>query len=286
MKKARRPLRPAGRSRIGRMGTARLRRVGGVARYYELYELLSGALSDGRIAPGALLPSEPELAATYGLSRTTVRRALERLEAEGRIERRRGSGTYASGLRETQPPRLKLERFFEFLPELARQSSAVVLRFEPVRTPAPIRALHPAIGEQVYELERLRRHAAGPYELGITWIPEQIGRQLEQSMFADKSLLTVLDQQGPHVAVAEQATTAVAADAGAAQHLQVSLGAPLLRFRAVLKDSGGNVRAIHEALIRPDRLRLGASLERIPGMGPTAWRLRGGSGMSGPPESG
>ena len=67
----------------------------GVARYYLLYEYLSGALNDGTIPAGGALPSEPELVTRYKLSRTTVRRALARLEEEGRIIRRRGSGTFA-----------------------------------------------------------------------------------------------------------------------------------------------------------------------------------------------
>ena len=71
----------------------------GVARYYRLYELLSAALQDGTIAPGTALPSEPELCIRHGISRTTVRRALDRLEHEGRIDRRRGSGTYARAQR-------------------------------------------------------------------------------------------------------------------------------------------------------------------------------------------
>ena len=62
----------------------------GVARYYLLYEHLSGALNDGTIPAGAALPSEPDLVIRYKLSRTTVRRALARLEEEGRIVRRRG----------------------------------------------------------------------------------------------------------------------------------------------------------------------------------------------------
>src|SRR3979490_1570693 len=89
----------------------------GVARYYQLYELLSGALSDGTIPAGGALPSEPDLVTRYKLSRTTVRRALARLEGEGRIVRPRGSGTFARQSRE--PPRvyLDLNDFFEDLPE-------------------------------------------------------------------------------------------------------------------------------------------------------------------------
>ena len=61
-------------------------RIGsGVARYYQLYELLSNALNDGSIPAGGTLPSEPQLVARYRVSRTTVRRALARLSICRRV---------------------------------------------------------------------------------------------------------------------------------------------------------------------------------------------------------
>ena len=64
----------------------------GVARYYLLYEHLSGALNDGTIPAGGALPSEPELVTRYKLSRTTVRRAsASRLGAGARSTRPTGS---------------------------------------------------------------------------------------------------------------------------------------------------------------------------------------------------
>src|ERR1700761_7692481 len=67
----------------------------GVTRYLQVYTVLSQALADGDIGAGEALPSEPSLVRQYGVSRTTVRRALARLAAERCIVRRRGSGTFA-----------------------------------------------------------------------------------------------------------------------------------------------------------------------------------------------
>jgi GntR family transcriptional regulator len=70
---------------------------GGVTRYLLLYTRLAQDLTDGLFEQDKPLPSEPQLVARFQVSRTTVRRALARLEKEGRIVRRRGSGTF--GLR-------------------------------------------------------------------------------------------------------------------------------------------------------------------------------------------
>jgi len=57
-------------------------------------EVLQRAILDGTFAPGSRLPSELELIPMLGVSRTTLREALKRLEEQGLIVRRRGLGTY------------------------------------------------------------------------------------------------------------------------------------------------------------------------------------------------
>ena len=57
----------------------------GVTRYFQIYTVLAQALAEAGIAAGEALPSESTLVRTYGVSRTTVRRALARLAAEGSI---------------------------------------------------------------------------------------------------------------------------------------------------------------------------------------------------------
>src|SRR5215471_10257265 len=66
--------------------------------YHQLAERLFGEIRSGRYAPGAKLPSEHELARTFGLGRPTVRQATEALIQRGLLERRRGSGTYVRGV--------------------------------------------------------------------------------------------------------------------------------------------------------------------------------------------
>ena len=65
--------------------------------YFQLSELLEQEIVAGRYEPGVRLPSEPEISRRYGLSRTTIRQALSRLEQEGLIHRRKGQGTFVRG---------------------------------------------------------------------------------------------------------------------------------------------------------------------------------------------
>lgn len=235
----------------------------GVARYYRLYELLSTALKDGTIAPESALPSEPELCAQYGISRTTVRRALDRLQREARIVRRRGSGTYARSQPAAPRFSLELHALPEMLAALESRTTTTMLRFNPAPVPAPLAAIAAEVGPKAYVLERLRHSHGEPLSLTSTYLPEPIGRRLRGAIPRKASILTMLDRIGPPTAAITCSMGAVPADADAARALGVPLGFPLLRVRAVLIDDGGRQRGVLESLCRSDRLRL-KLLERVP----------------------
>src|SRR6202011_4561689 len=61
-----------------------------------LYDALRTEILEGRLRPGARLPSTRDLASQYGLSRGTIVNAFEQLKAEGYVEGSVGSGTYVS----------------------------------------------------------------------------------------------------------------------------------------------------------------------------------------------
>src|SRR4051812_27198193 len=67
--------------------------------YFQLSELLEHEIVSGRWEPGVRLPSELGLCSHFGVSRTTLRQALGRLEQEGLVSRRKGRGTFVDGTR-------------------------------------------------------------------------------------------------------------------------------------------------------------------------------------------
>jgi GntR family histidine utilization transcriptional repressor len=67
-----------------------------VAPYARVMQHLKAELQQGRWPPGALMPSEAELVAQFGVSRMTVNRALRELQAEGLVDRSQGKGTFAA----------------------------------------------------------------------------------------------------------------------------------------------------------------------------------------------
>ncbi len=73
-----------------------LSRASVVPLYFQLQELLKEKIEAGAWSPDELIPSEPELCATYEVSRTVVRQALAILEQDGQIRRVRGRGTFVA----------------------------------------------------------------------------------------------------------------------------------------------------------------------------------------------
>lgn len=71
---------------------------GGQAPYARVKQHLKDRLAAGEWAPGALMPSEAELVAQFGVSRMTVGRAIKELQAEGLVDRVQGVGTFAAAL--------------------------------------------------------------------------------------------------------------------------------------------------------------------------------------------
>ena len=101
----------------------RIDRVSPVPFYFQLAALLEQEIVRHRWQPGERLPSEAELCSHFGLSRTTVRQALARLEQEGMVTRRKGFGTFVA----SASPRIWLlqsqEGFFQ--DEVSRMGRAV-----------------------------------------------------------------------------------------------------------------------------------------------------------------
>jgi GntR family transcriptional regulator len=122
-------------------------------------------------------------------------------------------------------------------------------------------------------IQRVHRFHGTPYAVTTAYVPERIGRKIRRTALERASLLTVLDQQGPRTSKTEYTTSAVAADAIATKRLDVALGAPLLRTRAVLSDTHNQLNAVIESLCRPDRFSVRAALERTRNSN-SQWRLK------------
>jgi GntR family transcriptional regulator len=225
----------------------------GVARYHQLYTALSDAMTNGALAPGDALPSEPKLAVRHGISRTTVRRALARLEKEGRVERKRGSGTYVRGQPRLPLFRVRAERFLHDVRALDTTTTSKLLQFDRVDTPPFVGEVMPDFGPRAVVIRRTRSIDDVPFVIATSHVPEEVGRRLTPRRLGNEVVLLALQRLGVRPASGEQVMTAVAADGFAAKALKVPMGSPLLRVRRIVRDKKGRPVEHQEYLYRPER---------------------------------
>jgi DNA-binding GntR family transcriptional regulator len=95
--------RPKRSSEVGLGGSRKLDRGGTIPLYYQLGEILKAKLDSRTWQPGTLFPSERELEAHFGVSRSVVRPALDLLERDGAIYRYQGSGTFVAPPKRSVP---------------------------------------------------------------------------------------------------------------------------------------------------------------------------------------
>ncbi|MFD9124220.1 GntR family transcriptional regulator [Kitasatospora sp. NPDC059571] len=121
-------------------------------KYWHLRTVLVRTI-DAEFSTGQVLPNERELAARFGVARATLRQALDQLELEGRLVRRRGIGTLIAAPRVGVPVSASEEGW----PSASRNQSWRIVDCTSAPAPAQLAAaLGIAEGETVHTVRRLR----------------------------------------------------------------------------------------------------------------------------------
>ncbi|MGQ5653903.1 GntR family transcriptional regulator, partial [Streptomyces sp. EKR5.2] len=106
--------------------------------YYQLAQQLEAAIEHGALGPGSLLGNEIELAGRLGLSRPTVRQAIQSLVDKGLLVRRRGVGTQVVHSQVKRP--LELSSLYDDLESAGQKPATRVVRNEVVQASAEVAA--------------------------------------------------------------------------------------------------------------------------------------------------
>ena len=213
--------------------------------------------------PGDRLPSEAELATQLGVSRVTVRQALERLWHEGRVTRIWGNGTFVSGPVGTTPAGGYRSTYVDVdtvgsLPGRIRAAGLTpeVTSLAADRVPAEpwVRALLPDSPE-VWRVVRILTIEGVP-GLHITdFVPTTVidsDRELAGLGDTERDLPSIFAAAGTRVVKDEATLAAVIAADHVASGLNLSAGAPVLRARQTSQSDAGKVIACAEVIYNTD----------------------------------
>lgn len=160
--------------------------------YHQIEENLRRLINDGVLQPSDAMPSEPNLGQIYGVSRLTVRRALDELERDGLLSRRHGIGTFIADPKAAQIHPSALS-FTDNMLQTGRVPSSRIISLASLPAPDEVAdQLGLAQGAPVVKLVRLRLADGQPLTLETTFLPEGRVPGLVESGIGDRSLYGLL----------------------------------------------------------------------------------------------
>ena len=220
-------------------------------RYAQLRRRLQEAIKQGILAANASLPPEREIAELTGLSRVTVRTAMQELVDKGLILQRQGSGSF---VRETAPrveqSLLNLTSFTEDMARRGMETSSVWLeRGIVLASPREAEVLELAPGASLARVYRLRVAAGRPLAIERAALPLEI---LPNPLEVETSLYDVLARDGHRPVRAIQRFTAVNLGAEEAGLLEVPPGAAGLSIERTSYLDSGQVVEFTKSIYRGD----------------------------------
>jgi DNA-binding GntR family transcriptional regulator len=200
-----------------------------------------------------LLPPEPVLCAEYGVSRITLRRAVDGLVADGHLVREQGRGTYVTR------PAIRHEYRESFVHRIAGFSSVMSEQGAQVGTKVLTQRVVPVPAAVAVELgldgtaERLRSVDGEPNHVAHSFLPAALYPRAAVEDFSQGSLYEFLRREYQ----ADLAHARIVVDVGTAAPdeadlLRVVAGSPLLVVRTTVRDSEGRPLVHSYSRLRPD----------------------------------
>ena len=239
-----------------------LDRTSPVPLYFQVAQALQAAIEGGVLPPGLRLENEVQLADDLGLSRPTMRRAMDQLVKQGLIIRRRGVGTTVVQPRVRRPR--QLASLYDELEAAGLQPTTRVLSLGLAPAPAEAAAiLAVAAGTPVHTIVRLRLADGRPVARLINYLPSTIPG-LTAGFTTDEleatGLYRLIRAAGVHLHAADEAIGARRATTDEARLLHELPGAAVLTLERTTYDDAGRVVEYGSHLYAAARYRFSLSL--------------------------
>lgn len=232
--------------------------------YLQLYGILRGRMLSGEWEAGAVVPPESELMEAFGVSRITVRAALDQLVHDGLVERHRGRGSF---VREVPlESRSCMTSFTESTLASGRRPTARMVAVRRGTAAAlDLTAAPFAVDEPLVLIERVRLIDDEPAALMRSAIPARLVPGLSEESFADEgreqSLLYVLERRfGLPLDTGEETIVPTAITSPYAEALGLEPGRAVVMKTCAMRDRSGAFALYEEAFWNAPQKQL---LQRI-----------------------
>ncbi len=223
--------------------------------HQQLKKAIMIEIKSGRLKPGEEFPSEKEIMASTGLSRVTVRQALNAIAADGYLDRKRGKGTFV-----TQPKLeanfiAKLESFHSEMKRMGIRPSTRVLRLEIIAgDPYINEILKTAPDQPLVIMERLCLGDDEPAFYQISYLPANRFAGIIHENMKEHSLYQLLNARfGTKVCHVNRRIDAINASTTISEHLNISRYAAVCRVENIAYDQNEKPVEYNFSYYRGDR---------------------------------
>lgn len=207
--------------------------------YFQVAQHLEHAIVSGAIPNGSQFDNEIQLAERLGLSRPTMRRAMEHLVDKGLIVRRRGIGTRVVQPKVRRP--MELTSLYEDLARSGQRPTTKVLDVHVTEADEELAALLACPeASPLLRVDRLRSAGEIPIAKMINYLPETVGT-FEREQLEEHGLYELMRSRGIQLHAATQTVGARTATAAEARLLDEARGAALLTMQRVTYDDHGSI---------------------------------------------
>jgi GntR family transcriptional regulator len=230
--------------------------------YRRIRDELRALISAGVYRPYERLPSEAELMCRFGVSRVTVRQALDRLREERVVHSVQGKGSFVSMPKVVHDCGVLLG-FHEALAGRGYEASSRLLSAHERRATREIaQALQLKPRSAVLEVRRVRSLAHQPVSLDVSYFPVDIGARLLREDLTRDIFPLLEDACGVQLGRAQVSIEAERCEAGAARDLALAPGEPVLHLRRLTWSSGGRPVDYEHLYCRADAWQYRVELKR------------------------
>lgn len=238
----------------------------GRPRHEQVSDWLRERIASGEFQPNDRLPSESQLVEQFGVSRITVRRALQTLEHEHLIYRRQGLGSFVQDTRVRQGL-VRLTDFLEDMEQAGIEGSSRVVHRGLVEADARVaEALDVEAGTRVLRLDRLRLGDDEPIAFDQTWLTVTYAQLLDGHDLEQETIYAILEREyGLRVERGRYRIDAVNAPVEVADVLQVPPRQALLLIERISFGEHDKRIYYQRRYYRTDRVTYEMELERDPG---------------------
>ena len=235
----------------------KLKRDSAIPLYAQLEDILKSNISNGYWKDNQMIPSENELAKTYGISRVTVRAVINSLANDGLLYRVQGKGTFVS--------KAKLEMYGPAWGGVSRQLilagkniSTDILDYSVTEATEGIsRKLNISRESPLRYICRLRYADNEPISIHRTWIPYHLCEDLTVNDVSSKQLCDVMEQKyGLHSRSIKESLEVVPATQFEAKLLNIEVGAPVILMEGLGFDKNNRPYQLAKIVFSGDRVKL------------------------------